>query len=210
MSDYIHIFHRGNDPNERRTVLVCHGTGGDEHSLVPFAESLLPGASILSPRGNVLEGALPRFFRRLAEGVFDQDDLVLRAGQLAQFVAEAAVTYGFDPSKVVGFGYSNGANILHTALLLHPDIAADLVLLRAMPTLSGSRLAALSETSEPRLAGKRVLLSQGDTDPTVTTDHSDELAALLSKHGAQVHLSWQHGGHAVNRSEIEAAKTWLA
>lgn len=210
MSDYIHIFHRGTDPNEERTILVCHGTGGDEHSLVPFAESLLPGASILSPRGNVLEGALPRFFRRLAEGVFDQDDLVFRAGQLARFVAESADTYGFDAAKVVGFGYSNGANILHTALLLHPDVSAELVLLRAMPTLSASKLAGSLDEAHPRLASKRILLSQGDSDPIVPNELSNELATLLSSQGAQVQLSWQHSGHAITRSELEAARDWLA
>ncbi|HMS56933.1 MAG TPA: hypothetical protein PKA27_16195, partial [Fimbriimonadaceae bacterium] len=168
MTDYIHIYHRGSNPSEKRTILVCHGTGGDEHSLVPFAESLLPGASILSPRGNVLEGTLPRFFRRLAEGVFDQEDLVLRAGQLATFVADSAKTYGFDPTKVIGFGYSNGANILHTSLMLHPEIASTLVLLRAMPTLPDRGGQAESDSKPvPRLNGKRVLLSQGDADPIV-------------------------------------------
>ena len=153
------------------TLLLLHGTGGNEHDLVPLGRAVAPGAAILSPRGKVLEGSAPRFFRRLAEGVFDVPDLVARTHELAGFVEAAASRYGFDPAGVVALGFSNGANIAASTLLLHPGLLSGAVLLRAMVPY---------EPAEPvRLPGTPVYLGSGRFDPIIPAGNSARLAALL-------------------------------
>jgi predicted esterase len=137
---------------------------------------------------------LPRFFRRFAEGVFDLDDLELRAQQLARFVVQASELYSFDPANVIGFGYSNGANILHTMLTLHPESLSSAVLLRAMQTLN--------PPDAPNLTGKLVVLSEGLFDEIVPTENAEALAAQLGSYGANVKLLWRNGGHEISRAEI--------
>ncbi len=183
------------------TLLLLHGTGGDENDLVPLAQELLPGAGVLSPRGRVLESGMPRFFRRLAEGVFDLDDLRLRASELADFVIAAAAHYKFDPARVVAIGFSNGANIASSLMLLRPGVLAGGVLLRAQVVIVPDPI--------PQHAGTRVLISNGQLDPLVSPAETERLAALLRSTGADVTLMWQPGGHNLTRGDLAAAHTWL-
>jgi phospholipase/carboxylesterase len=182
------------------TLLLLHGTGGDEHDMVPLA-GLAPGAAVLSPRGKVLEHGMPRFFRRLAEGVFDVDDLKARAGELADFVAAAAAHYRFDPARVVAMGFSNGANIAAATLLLRPGVLKGAVLFRAMVPLEPDPL--------PPLGGARVLVSNGRMDPLVSEEQTNRLARLLQRAGADVEVHWQPAGHQLMPSDFAVAKTWL-
>jgi predicted esterase len=183
-------------------LLLLHGTGGDENDLIPLGRELIPGAGLLSPRGKVLEHGAPRFFRRLAEGVFDVEDLRLRAHELADFVAAAASTYDFDLKRVAAVGYSNGANIAAAVLLLRPEILESAVLLRAMVPLVPDRL--------PDLSGVGVFISSGRQDPIVGPEHPVHLASLLNQAGADVTLLWQPSGHELIAADIQRARAWLA
>ena len=196
--DFTHIFKAGSSGT---TLLVLHGTGGDEQDLIPLAGMLLPDASVLSPRGQVLERGMPRFFRRLAEGVFDEADLRERAGDLSRFVASAAARYGFDLQKVCAVGFSNGANMASATMLLHPEALAGAVLIRSMVPLVPDPL--------PALTGKRVLVSNGRADPTVTQAETGRLVDLLRRAGADVALEWQAGGHQLTEADVLAARAWL-
>ena len=185
------------------TLLLLHGTGGDEEDLVPLGARLLPGAARLSPRGKVLENGMPRFFRRLAEGVFDINDLVARTDELAEFVRKASEAYGFDPGRVVAVGYSNGANIAASMLLLHPGVLAGAVLLRPMVPfrLQGA----------PDLSKTRILIEAGTDDALIPRELPTELAGILEVAGARVTLRWQAGGgHTLTEGDLEAATGWLS
>jgi phospholipase/carboxylesterase len=186
-----------------RTLLLLHGTGGNERDLLPLGRALDPDAHLLSPLGKVLEnGRVPRFFRRLAEGVFDEEDLVFRAHELADFVTSATAEYGLDPRRVVAVGYSNGANIAGAVLLLRPGVLAGAVLLRAMVPLVPETL--------PELAGTRVLVASGEHDPFGSPENSAELIALLRRAGAEVTAHSEPAGHELTHMTVEAAKRWLA
>jgi phospholipase/carboxylesterase/glyoxalase family protein len=166
---------------------------------------LAPGAALLSPRGKVLENGMPRFFRRLAEGVFDVEDLKLRAGELADFVIAAAAHYRFDPSRVIAMGFSNGANIASATMLLRPGVLKGGILFRAMvpfePDPDAESLARLSRT--------RVLISNGRIDPIVSPEETERLARILQRAGAEVEVHWQPAGHQLMPSDFAVAKTWL-
>lgn len=183
------------------TVLLLHGTGGDENDLIPLGRALAPGAALLSPRGNVLEGAMPRFFRRLAEGVFDQEDLERRTGELVSFVRAAASHYHLDANRVMAAGFSNGANIAASVLLRHPAVLRGAVLLSPMMPF------------EPRdhvsLADTRVFIGAGQNDPIVPVAQVDRLAAVLRERGAQVTVHWESGGHGISQREVGAARRWV-
>ena len=183
-------------------LLLLHGTGGNEHDLVPLAETLLPGAGILSPRGKVLERGMPRFFRRLAEGVFDIEDLKLRSAELADFIMEAAARYEFSTRDVTAVGFSNGANMAGALVLLRPDALGTAVLFRAMVPLTPETL--------PRLAATPVLISNGRMDPLVSAEDTERLAALLRAAGADVTVAWQNGGHELTERDVITAREWLA
>jgi phospholipase/carboxylesterase len=183
------------------TLLMLHGTGGNEHDLVPLAADLMPGAGVLSPRGKVLENGMPRFFRRFAEGVFDLDDLRQRTVELAAFVKEASGHYTFDASRVVAVGFSNGANIAGSTLLLVPGLLAGAVLLRAMVPIVPDPL--------PAIPGTPVLIANGRVDPLVPVAETDRLAALLRSAGADVTLQWHQAGHQLVHDDIEQARAWL-
>lgn len=183
------------------TLLLLHGTGGDENDLLTLGKMLDPNANLLSPRGKVLENGMPRFFRRLAEGVLDVPDLIVQAQALAEFVAEAARAYGFDPARVTAAGFSNGANIAGALLLLHPGILRAAILLHPMVPLVPDTLPDLTETP--------VFIGAGRQDPLVAMPETERLAALLRSAGAEVTVSWQPGGHALTREEAAAAKSWL-
>ncbi len=182
-------------------LLLLHGTGGNEDDLLPLGEALLPGAPRLSPRGKVLENGMPRFFRRLAEGVFDLDDLRARTGELADFVEAAGNEYGFAGRKPVAVGLSNGANIAASMLLLRPDTLGGALLLRPMVPL-------VPET-RPDLRGVRVRIHAGEADPLVPRAQSEALAKLLKDSGAEVDLHWIAGGHALTREDLEAGREWF-
>jgi predicted esterase len=180
---------------------MLHGTGGDEHDLLPLAEMLMPDAAVLSPRGQVLENGMPRFFRRLAEGVFDEADLRERAGDLASFVTSSAKRYGFDQRSVMAVGFSNGANIASAVMLLHPGTIVGGVVIRGQVPLVPDPL--------PSLTGTRVLIANGRSDPLVAPAETERLAALFRSAGAEVSLEWQPGGHQLTQADIQAARAWL-
>jgi predicted esterase len=184
------------------TLLMLHGTGGDENDLLPLGARLLPGAGMLAPRGKVLEDGMLRFFRRLSPGVFDLVDLKLRTHELAQFVEAAAVDYEFDPRRVVAVGYSNGANIAASLLLAHPGVLAGAALLHAQVPFEPQE--------QPNLPGVPVFLSGGRADQMVPAAETERLGALLRAAGADVTAHWEQGGHALTLPEIEAAAGWLA
>jgi predicted esterase len=184
------------------TLLVLHGTGGSEDDLVPLGRELLPGAAILSPRGKVSEYGAARFFRRLAEGVFDHEDLVFRTHELAEFVEAASREYGFDPSKLVAVGYSNGANIAASLMLLHPRLLRAAVLFRAMVPF---------EPEEPvDLSGMPVFLAAGRMDRMIPPQNTQRLAEILTEAGADLDLRWRDTGHALTYEEVAEAREWFS
>ncbi|BAU90868.1 phospholipase/carboxylesterase [Methylorubrum populi] len=197
--DFVHRFEPGTGASAP-PLLLLHGTGGDETDLLPLGRALSPGSDLLSPRGPVLENGMPRFFRRLAEGVFDEADVRRRAGDLAAFVAQARDAYGLAAPIAVGF--SNGANIAAATLLLHPEVLAGAVLLRAMVPLA--------ESPPADLAGRPVLLLSGALDPIVPADNAERLAARLRQAGASVTHTVNPAGHGLSQADLAAAGAWLA
>jgi phospholipase/carboxylesterase len=183
-------------------LLLLHGTGGNEDDLIPLGQALAQGAPLLSPRGPVLENGMPRFFRRFAEGVFDLEDLKLRARQLAEFIAAARETYGLGEVAPVAVGFSNGANIAAALLLLHPGSLSAALLFRAMVPLVPDPL--------PVLRDVPVLLAAGRLDPIATPAQTEELAQLLSRSGAEVATHWSNAGHNLTREDLQAGERWLA
>jgi phospholipase/carboxylesterase len=181
------------------TLLLLHGTGGNENDLLPLGRMVAPGAALLSPRGKVLENGMPRFFRRLAEGVFDEQDVRRRANELADFVTEARGRY--DLPGPIAVGYSNGANIAAAVLLLRPEALAGAVLLRPMMPLRVSPVADLS--------GKSILLLSGAMDPIASADSTARLIAAFGNAGAQVEHRDLPAGHELSQADISAARSWL-
>ena len=201
---FIHVYKTAPQP-DAPTLLLLHGTGGDEHDMLPLG-GLMPGANLLSPRGQVLERGMPRFFRRLAEGVFDVEDVKRRANELAGFVTAAAAHYGFDPARVVALGFSNGANIASAVLLTRPAVLKGAVLLRAMVPFEPDPGGAPGPAP---LSGARVLISNGEHDPIVSPAETERLARLLQRAGAEVEVHWQAAGHELMPGDFAVAKTWL-
>jgi phospholipase/carboxylesterase len=196
---YIHRFEPGAD-RSRPPVLVLHGTGGDETDMLPLGREIAPGAALLSPRGNVLEGDMPRFFRRFREGLFDEDDVRRRAGELADFVTEARRAYGL--AQPLALGYSNGANIAAAVLLLHPKALAGAILLRAM--------APLAEPPRPDLSGTPVLILSGSDDPIAKPSTAERLAEALAAAGARVESAVLPAGHGLTQADVRRAKAFYA
>lgn len=197
---YVHHFEPATD-SSAPPVLLLHGTGGSERDLLSLGHQLSPGSALLSPRGDVLEHGMRRFFKRFAEGVFDLDDVALRTHALADFIAAAALHYGFDASRLTAVGYSNGANIATSLLLLRPESLAAAVLLRPMVVLEPAQSLAL--------AGKRVLISSGLADPIVPPDHPPRLADQFRRAGATVTLATHATGHGLIEADLTAAKKFL-
>ena len=188
--------------SETLTLLLLHGTGGNEDDLIQVGQMISPSASLLSPRGKVLENGMPRFFKRLAEGVFDLEDLKFRTRELADFVKDASSIYGFDPNKTIAVGFSNGANIAASLLLSYPGTLMGAILFRAMvPFIPNSPL---------DLSDKRVLLSAGVYDPIVSESQTQSLYDILKKSRANATLKWQQSGHNLTESDILDAKEWLS
>ena len=199
---FVHIYIPPADISIDDTLLLLHGTGGDEESLVPVAGRILPGAGILSPRGKVLENGMPRFFRRLSEGVFDLEDLRLRTGELAEFIIRASEIYSLDRGKLTAVGYSNGANIAASILLTYAGVIPNAVLFHPMVPFIPESL--------PDLSGTDVLITAGTNDPIVSPEGTEDLAGLLKEAGARVEVFWQGNGHNLTRDEIIAAKSFLS
>lgn len=194
-----HIFKQGTDASQP-VLLLLHGTGGTENDLIPLAERLAPGASILGVRGAVLENGMPRFFRRLAEGVFDEPDLIARTHELNTFLDEAAVEYGFDRRNIVAVGYSNGANIAASLLFHDNQSLKGAVLHHAMVPLRSIAL--------PDLAGIPIFMGSGTNDPIIPRVETEELAKYFIDANAEVHLHWENYGHQLTATEVEAAVQW--
>jgi phospholipase/carboxylesterase len=195
---FVHRYVEGSGPT---TLLLLHGTGGDENDLLPLGRALAPEANLLSPRGKVLEAGMPRFFRRLAMGVFDVEDLMRRTQELGDFVEEASTAYGLDREHIVALGYSNGANIAASLLLLRPGLLRAAALLHAMVPFKPDDL--------PDLSGTSVLVTAGRNDTMVPPEQAEMLARMLEQTGVDVVLEWQPGGHQLEPAELAAVKTWL-
>lgn len=194
-----HIFQKGKD-STKPTLLLLHGTGGNELDLLPLAGRIDDEASILSVRGNVLENGMPRFFRRLAEGVFDEEDLIFRTKELNQFLDEAAEKYDFDRGNIVAIGYSNGANIAASLLFHFQHALKGAILHHPMVPRKGIEL--------PDLSGKSVFIAAGTNDPICSPMESTELQSLLKTANADVELYWENKGHQLTMNEVEAAALW--
>jgi predicted esterase len=197
--DFVHRYEAG---TRAETLLVLHGTGGDENDLIDAGREIAPGWNILSPRGRVSENGMPRFFRRLAAGVFDMPDLIAQTNALAEFVKSAAEQYGFDASRVTAAGYSNGANVAASLLLLRPETLAGAILWRAMVPLRPEKIGGL--------AGKKIWISAGIGDPYNAGDQAGELAKLLRAGGAEVDVTVQRAGHGLTREDFTGAAERLA
>jgi phospholipase/carboxylesterase len=198
---FIHRFVPAKDSASEETLLVLHGTGGDENDLIGIGQAVAPGAAILSPRGNVLENGAPRFFKRIAEGVFDPKEVRSRAEELARFIRAATVTYRLDAGRIFALGYSNGANIASTLMLIEPGILQGSILLRPM---------LVYEPAEQNdLSGSAVFISAGRMDPIVPATSVERLVALFESLHSDVTLKWQLAGHSLVPSEVREAAEWL-
>jgi phospholipase/carboxylesterase len=200
---FIHKFIPASTRQDQVTLLLLHGTGGNEQDLIPLGRELYPRAAMLSPRGKVLESGMPRFFRRLAEGVFDIEDLKFRTHELADFVEKASKVYSFNLRIAISMGYSNGANIASSMLLLRPEVTFSAILFRAMVPFIPEKV--------PNLTGKNIFMGAGEYDPIVPREQTEMLFRLFEEAGANVMLHWQkNSGHELGYDEISAAKDWLS
>jgi phospholipase/carboxylesterase/glyoxalase family protein len=198
---FIHQFVPATDSYSDVTLLLLHGTGGNEKDLLPLGSALLPDADLLSPRGKVLENGMPRFFRRFAEGVFDVEDLKARTDELAGFLEAAVTRYKLKNKKLVAVGYSNGANIAASLILLHPHHLAAATLFRPMVPFEPDIVRDFSRLS--------ILIGAGRNDSIVGSDAPQQLAAILDSGGADVSLFWHNGGHELGQDDVDAATVWL-
>lgn len=194
-----HIYQKGKDP-KKPTLLLLHGTGGNELDLLPLAGRIDDNAGILSVRGNILENGMPRFFKRLAEGVFDIEDLIFRTKELNEFLDEAAEKYEFDRNNIIAIGYSNGANIAASLLFHYEHALKAAILHHPMVPLRGIKL--------PNLEGTSVFIGAGTNDPICSPEESTELKHLLEGAKAKVELHWENRGHQLTAEEVEAAAKW--
>src|SRR5699024_4919756 len=194
-----HIFQKGKDTN-KPTLLLLHGTGGNESDLLPIADKIDGDAPVLSVRGNILENGMPRFFKRLSEGVFDEEDLIFRTDELNEFLNEAAREYEFDRDNIIAIGYSNGANIAASLLFHYQHALKGAILHHPMVPRRGIEL--------PDLSRKSVFIAAGNNDPICPPEESQELQSLLEKANAKVELHWENRGHQLTIEEVEAASKW--
>jgi phospholipase/carboxylesterase len=199
---FTHRFVPADDETSAETLVVLHGTGGDENDLIGIGQAIAPGAAILSPRGNVLENGAPRFFKRLAEGVFDPKEVRSRAEELARFIRAAVSKYGLNPERVFALGYSNGANVASTVMFLDPALLQGAILFRPMLVFEpDERL---------DLGGTGVFISAGRMDPIVPAKSVERLVELFEASHADVTVKWQLAGHNLVPSEVREAADWLA
>lgn len=200
--DLPHVFEPAQVHGPPYTALLLHGTGADEHDLLPLGRQLAPSMALLSPRGPVAEGGANRWFRRLREGVFDEEDVRKRARELVTFIDDAAEAYDFHRSRVVAIGFSNGANIASAVHLLHPGALAGSILLRPM--------APLEPDATPDLAGAEILMVSGREDPLVRREDAEHLRDMYEAAGASVTHHWTDAGHGLTHEDIQTARMWLA
>jgi predicted esterase len=199
---FIHRFVPAADKTSAETLVVLHGTGGDENDLIGIGQAVAPGAAILSPRGNVLENGAPRFFKRLAEGVFDPKEVRSQSEELARFIRAAISKYGLNPERVFALGYSNGANVASTVMFIEPELFRGGILFRPMVVFEPNE--------RPDLSGAGVLISAGRMDPIVPAKSVERLVELFEVSSADVTLKWQLAGHNLLPSEVREAADWLA
>jgi predicted esterase len=199
---FIHRFLPAAESGSGETLIVLHGTGGDENDLIGIGEAVAPGAAILSPRGNVSENGAPRFFKRLAEGVFDPKEIRQRAKELARFVRGAISRYGLDAGRIYALGYSNGANIASSVMFIDPGLLQGSILFRPMLVFEPDQ--------QENLSGASVFISAGRMDPIVPVSSVEELVKLFETAHAEVTLKWQLAGHNLAPSEVREAAEWLA
>jgi predicted esterase len=205
MTDDLGFTHRlvpAEEAASGETLIVLHGTGGNENDLIGIGQAIAPGAAILSPRGNVSENGAARFFKRLAEGVFDPKEVRSRAEELARFIRAAIAKYGLDVTRVYALGYSNGANIASTVMFIEPDLLQGAILFRPMLVFEPE------EKSD--LSGSSVFISAGRMDPIVPVSSVERLVELFEASRAEVTLKWQPTGHSLAPSEVREAAGWLA
>ncbi len=195
-----YIYRPGSTSN-RSSLLLLHGTGGDEQDMVPLAGEIAPGATVISPRGQIIESGAPRFFRRFAEGVLDVDDWRERSEELADFVTATCVEHGILPETLTAVGYSNGANIAQGLLLLRPEVIGAAILFRPMFITD--------DIPATDLTGRRVLLLTGDRDPLISPGDSQRLAQQLIHHGANVTVKMLGASHGLVQDDIVQARAWL-
>lgn len=201
LNSFVHKFEPASDP-AAPPLLLLHGTGGNEKDLLPLGRSLSPGSALLSPRGKVNENGAARFFARVSEGIFDPTEVAQRTQELADFIVSASTEYGLQPSQLVAVGFSNGANIAASLLLIRPIVLGGAVLLRPMVVID-------SPAAPRSLENKRVLIASGLQDPLVPADHPHRLAAHLRAGGADVVLHTHPAGHGLAQSDIVAAQQWF-
>jgi phospholipase/carboxylesterase len=195
-----HIFEKGTRTGAP-TLVLFHGTGGTERDLLPLAKQISPESSVLSVRGNVLENGMPRFFRRLTEGVFDEADLIFRTKEVSDFLDKAAIEHEFDRGNLVAVGYSNGANIAGSLLFHYKQAFKGAILHHPMVPIRCITL--------PDLSGTPIFIGAGSNDPICTPQETEELQELLSGAGASVEVHWERFGHQLTSSEAAAAAVWF-
>jgi phospholipase/carboxylesterase len=198
MSDDYHYAERKGAPGGP-LFLTFHGTGGDEHQFTGFGAQLLPDATIVSPRGDVSEHGAARFFKRTGEGVYDMADLAMRTEKMRRFVSRLKAERS--PSRVVGLGYSNGANILASVLFEQAGLFDDAVLLHPLIPFEPSE--------NPGLKGTRILIAAGRNDPICPAPLTERLGDYFRRQGADLRLAWHDGGHGIERSEVMAVEGFL-
>jgi phospholipase/carboxylesterase len=191
-----------NNRSKKLTLVLLHGTGGNEEDLIFLGKEIEPNASILSPRGKVLENGMPRFFRRLSEGIFDIEDLKFRTHELADFIQKCSLHYKFDLNQTIAVGFSNGANIAASMLFLRPELLQGAILFRAMVPF-------LPDDPFPNLSSKKILLSAGLNDPIATRTEIENLYNLFQKTNANIILKWQHSSHNLIQDDLVIAQKWL-
>ena len=194
-----HLFIKGSDQT-KPTLLLLHGTGGTERDLLPLAAGIDPSANVLSVRGNILENGMSRFFRRLAEGIFDEEDLIFRTKELNEFLDEAAEQYEFNRTNILALGYSNGANIAASLLFHYENALSGAILHHPMVPRRGIALPDLTDTP--------IFISAGTNDPICPSKESEELYDLLEKAHAKVDIHWESNQHQLTYSEVDAAAKW--
>ncbi|TFG75201.1 MAG: alpha/beta hydrolase [Thermodesulfobacteriales bacterium] len=205
MSEQLHFIHKyipSEDPTNRTTVLLLHGTGGDEESLLPIVDIVSPDAVILSLRGQVLENGMPRFFKRISEGVFDLEDLKLRTRELASFIEASGQIYGLESNEVIALGYSNGANIASSVMLTYPALISRAVLYHPMIPFVPA--------NSPDLSKAKILITAGTNDPIVSSDETIELHKMFQDYGADVEIFWHDQGHNLTREELDKTTSFLS
>jgi phospholipase/carboxylesterase len=191
-----------NNRSKKLTLVLLHGTGGNEEDLIFLGKEIEPNASILSPRGKVLENGMARFFRRLSEGIFDIEDLKFRTQELADFIQKCSLHYKFDLNRTIAVGFSNGANIAASMFFLRPELLQGAILFRAMVPF-------LPDDPFPNLSSKKILLSAGLNDPIATRTEIENLYNLFQKTNANITLKWQHSSHNLIQDDLVIAKEWI-